>query len=78
MSDKDKQVVIDARDKKRNNGGKRKAAKMNSALQTSIADLTRSIEAMKSSSVKTDEETPPDTSAGNSFGGRQNKRTKEQ
>ena len=80
MSDKDRQVVIDARHKKRNNGerNKRKAAEMNSALHTSIADLTRSIQAMKSGSVKTEEDTPPDTSAGNSFGGRQNKRSKEQ
>jgi hypothetical protein len=80
MSEKDKQTVIDARDKKRNNGGKDKCknAEVNSALQASIADLNRKIDAIKSNSMQTDDDAPPDTSAGNSFGGRQNKRNKEQ
>jgi hypothetical protein len=77
LSEKDKQTVLDARNKKRNTTrDKRNNSAVNiTDLQASIADLTRSLAAVKSSTEK-DNSTPPDDSVGDSFGGRQSKRPK--
>ena len=81
MSDSDKQTVMDTRKKNKAKGSTPNKKKAND-LKSQIAELKRSISAMKSKTSNDDEKDSDDSdvpdNAGDAFGGRQKKKQKKE